>query len=354
MLVQEGSCRIEVDDSTPSKGPGKSGAGFYNASQKMNRDVTLSALKVIGPKRVLDGFGATGIRAIRFQLEGGCEVHVSEINPASLKIIENNVKLNSAPITIHAESFAETSRKIPFDYIDVDPYGSVVPYLDAAIANIKNNGYIGATATDLSVLTGSYPEKTVRRYESVIIKDTFKHEKGLRLLVAYAARRAAAIDKYIRPVISFWSGHYYRMIFQVKSGSREADNMLSRVRTINLHDHVSKNYADKTEGPMWTGDLEDNTFIEKMQPTERSNNEKFKSFVDLLKNENRSLFFTDLQDVARYMRSDVMSLSRAGEILESAGIEMKRTHFSYTGIKSNRPVSEIFAMISEQSQRQKQ
>ena len=52
MLVQEGSCRIEVDDSTPSKGPGKSGAGFYNASQKMNRDVTLSALKVIGPKRV--------------------------------------------------------------------------------------------------------------------------------------------------------------------------------------------------------------------------------------------------------------------------------------------------------------
>ncbi|MGC8514806.1 MAG: tRNA (guanine(26)-N(2))-dimethyltransferase [Thermoplasmata archaeon] len=354
MLVQEGSCRIEVDDSTPSKGPGKSGAGFYNASQKMNRDVTLSALNVIHPKRVLDGFGATGIRAIRFQLESGCEVHLSEINPASLKIIESNVRMNSAQITIHAESFAETSRKIPFDYIDVDPYGSVVPYLDAAIANIKNKGYVGATATDLSVLTGSYPEKTVRRYESVIIKDAFKHEKGLRLLIAYAARRAAAMDKYIRPVISFWNGHYYRMIFQVNSGSREADIMLSKINKINLHDHISINYADRTEGPLWTGDIEDDAFVQKMKLPEKSDNEKFKPLVDLLRNENRSLFFTDLQDVARYARTDVISLSKAGEILQSAGVEMKRTHFSFTGIKSDRPVSEMFALISEQSQRQKQ
>lgn len=354
MLIQEGSCRLEVDDSTPSKGPGKSGAGFYNASQRMNRDITLSALNVIHPGRVLDGFGATGIRAIRFQLEAGCEVHLSEINPESLKIIENNVKMNSAQITVHAESFAETSRKIPFDYIDVDPYGSVVPYLDSAIANVKNKGYIGATATDLSVLTGSYPEKTVRRYGSRIVKDSFKHEKGLRLLIAYAARRAAAMDKYIKPVISFWIGHYYRMIFQVNTGSRGADTMLSKIRTINLHDHISKNYPDKTEGPLWVGDIEDITFIEKMKQAGISNNDKLNPLLDLLRNENISLFFTDLQDIARYIRTDVMSLSRASEILKSVGVEMKRTHFSFTGIKSDQPVSETFAMISEQSKRQKQ
>lgn|GEM_PF-1224346 len=354
MLVQEGSCRIEVDDSTPSKGPGKSGVGFYNASQRMNRDISLSALNIIRPKRVLDGFGATGIRAIRFRLETGCEVHVSEINPASLKIIENNLKINSAQITVHAESFAETSRKIPFDYIDVDPYGSVVPYLDAAIANVKNRGYVGATATDLSVLTGSYPEKTVRRYESVIVKDTFKHEKGLRLLIAYAARRAAAMDKYIRPVISFWNGHYYRMIFQVNSGSRNADIMLSNIRTINLHDHISAYYPDRIEGPLWTGNIEDDAFIEKMRAPETSNDENFNSLLDLLRNENMSLFFVDLQDVARHVRKDVISLSRAADILKSAGVEMKRTHFSFTGIKSDRPVSEMFAVLSEQSQRQKQ
>jgi tRNA (guanine26-N2/guanine27-N2)-dimethyltransferase len=354
LLVQEGSCRIEVDDSIPSKGPGKSAAGFYNASQRMNRDLTISALNVIRPKRVLDGFGATGIRAIRFKLEVGCEVHVSEINPVSLKIIEDNIKLNAADIIVHAESFAETSRKIPFDYIDVDPYGSVVPYLDAAISNIKNKGYVGVTSTDLSVLTGSYPEKTVRRYGSIIIKDTFKHEKGLRLLIGYAARRAASMDKYIHPVAAFWNAHYYRIIFQVRSGSRGADVMLSNVKTINLHEHISSFYPDRIEGPIWCSDIEDINFIEKIKPSGLSCDPRFLQLIELLKTENRSLFFCDLEDIARSTHTDVMSLPTARQILQLAGIIATRTQFSYTGIKSDHPVSEMFNILSENSQRQKQ
>lgn len=343
-----------MDDSIPLKGPGKSAAGFYNLSQRMNRDVTISALNVLHPKRVLDGFGATGIRAIRFRLETGSEVHVSEINPASLRIIEKHVSMNSTDITVHAESFAETSRKIPFDYIDVDPYGSVVPYLDSAINNVKNRGYVGITATDLSVLTGSYPEKTIRRYNSVIIKDSFKHEKGLRLLLGYAARRSAAVDRYIRPIVSFWNGHYYRSIFQVLSGSMGADAMLSRVEHVNLHDLIGAYYPSREEGPLWTGEIEDNSFLPKMGRPDDEGGEKFLALTALLRNEDKSLFFTDLQDVARSKRTDVMGVAKAISILEDAGFNAFRTHFCPTGIKSNIKAMEVFRMLSDHSQRQKQ
>ncbi|EQD70368.1 N(2),N(2)-dimethylguanosine tRNA methyltransferase [mine drainage metagenome] len=319
----------------------------------MNRDVTISALKVLRPKRVLDGFGATGIRAIRFRLETGSEVHVSEINPVSLRIIEKNVRMNSTDVSVHAESFAETSRKIPFDYIDVDPYGSVVPHLDSAIINVKNKGYVGITATDLSVLTGSYPEKTIRRYNSVIVKDTFKHEKGLRLLLGYAARRSAAMDRYIRPIVSFWNGHYYRSIFQVLAGSMGADTMLSRVRHVNLHDLIGTYYPSREEGPLWTGEIEDNSFLAKMGCPD-GEGEKFLALIALLRNEDKSLFFTDLQDVARCTRSDVMGVAKATSILEDARANGFRTHFSPTGIKSNIQAIEVFRMLSDHSQRQKQ
>lgn len=354
MIVQEGSCSIEVEDSIPLKGPGKSAAGFYNISQRMNRDVTISALKVLHPKRLLDGFGASGIRAIRFRLETGSEVHVSEINPASLRIMEKHAAMNSTNIAIHAESFAETSRKIPFDYIDVDPYGSVVPHLDSAISNIKNRGYIGITATDLSVLTGSYPEKTFRRYGSIIEKDTFMHEKGLRLLLGYTARRSAAVDRYIRPVVSFWNGHYYRIIFQVQSGSRGADRMLSHLRTINLRELIGAYYPKIEEGPLWTGDIEDDSILKKMKPPMEKDDGKFLSLISLLGNENRSLFFTDLGDIARSTHADVMSIASAVRILQDSGANAFRTHFSPTGIKSDIQVKEAFLMLSGHSQRQKQ
>ena len=56
--------------------------------------------------------------------------------------------------------------RLLFDFIDVDPYGSIVPYLDVALTHVKNGGYIGLTATDLSALTGSAPKKTARRYDA--------------------------------------------------------------------------------------------------------------------------------------------------------------------------------------------
>lgn len=40
------------------------------------------------------------------------------------------------------------------DIIDLDPYGSVVPFLDCALGSIKNGGLLCITCTDTRVLCG--------------------------------------------------------------------------------------------------------------------------------------------------------------------------------------------------------
>jgi tRNA (guanine26-N2/guanine27-N2)-dimethyltransferase len=50
------------------------------------------------------------------------------------------------------------------DVVDLDPYGSASPFIDAAIGSIADGGLLCVTCTDLAVLAGSqYPEKAYVR-----------------------------------------------------------------------------------------------------------------------------------------------------------------------------------------------
>lgn len=41
-----------------------------------------------------------------------------------------------------------------WDFIDVDPFGSCLPFLEAAVAGVKDGGLLAVAATDLAVLCG--------------------------------------------------------------------------------------------------------------------------------------------------------------------------------------------------------
>ena len=52
---------------------------------------------------------------------------------------------------------AEGSR---VDVVDLDPYGTAAPFIDAAVQSVNDSGLLCVTCTDLSVLaTTNYPEK---------------------------------------------------------------------------------------------------------------------------------------------------------------------------------------------------
>ena len=45
-------------------------------------------------------------------------------------------------------------KNFSFDIIDLDPYGSVVPFLDAAVDSIREGGLMCITCTDTKVTCG--------------------------------------------------------------------------------------------------------------------------------------------------------------------------------------------------------
>lgn len=54
-----------------------------------------------------------------------------------------------------------------FDIIDLDPYGSVVPFLDAAVDCIRDGGLLCITCTDTKVTCGPDISKCYYYYGSV-------------------------------------------------------------------------------------------------------------------------------------------------------------------------------------------
>ena len=57
-----------------------------------------------------------------------------------------------------------------FDIVDLDPYGSVVPFLDASIAAAKEGGLLCITCTDTRVLCGPDLAKCYYFYGTVRAK----------------------------------------------------------------------------------------------------------------------------------------------------------------------------------------
>ena len=52
----------------------------------------------------------------------------------------------------------------PFQWIDLDPFGSPVSFLDSAVQSISRIGVLEVTATDTAALCGSAKTSAARRY----------------------------------------------------------------------------------------------------------------------------------------------------------------------------------------------
>lgn len=335
---------ISVPGNPVQKGPGARSVGFYNSSQRINRDISILFLQSRMPRLALDAFGGTGIRGIRFNKEAGVNTVISEINPASCGIIEENAARNSAGVEVHNERFERTLERHLFDYIDIDPYGSIIPYADAAIQAVRNRGYVAVTATDLSALTGSAPRKTWRRYGSAISNDVFRHEMGIRLLIAYVVRRAAAYDIMAVPEVSLWHSHFYRVIFRIEHGAARADSALSLTGSVNKHDLLDASYMDEEEGPVWLGKLNNMDTLRDMTGHISSNTGKdAEKVLDILGNDDMSMLFFELTDMARIVRSNVPPIAAVSERLSEIGIPSGRTHFSRNALKISGNYDDLFS-----------
>ena len=106
--------------------------------------------------------------------------------------------------------------KPQYDVIDLDPYGSAAPFMDAAMQSVVSGGLLAVTCTDMAALGGSHPETCYGRYGAFPIQRSgYLQELALRILLYHMSVVAARYGRCIRPVLSVGMAFYCRVFVEV-------------------------------------------------------------------------------------------------------------------------------------------
>ena len=354
--IVEGKTNVLVFRSKYSKkGPGSKGAQpFYNPSMELNRDLSILVCQwfVNRSKKklnLLDGLAASGIRGIRFSNEvvGDFNITLNDWNLDAYELIKTNIKKlkhkNIVAVNSNLNTLLSEQR---FDYIDIDPYGSPVYFIDSAMRSICNYGIVACTATDTATLCGTYPKVCIRRYGAVPFHSIVMKEIGVRILLGFLCREAGKYDKGIKPLVSYCTDHYFRVYVQMINGTSRANNTMKNYSIVKSNILFTLKKEIKDIGPLWVGKLQNKKALAEIrtmlfEKKLNTKNELWK-LLDLLEGEaDAPIFFYETDKLASVFKKSPLKMNIIFKNLHKKGYMVSRTHFSQTGFKTNAPISEI-------------
>jgi tRNA (guanine26-N2/guanine27-N2)-dimethyltransferase len=304
---------------------------------------------------VLDLLAASGIRGLRIKKEvSNVDVTLNDYSKKAAKLIKKNAKLNKLSVKIENKAANVLLSELnTYDYIDLDPFGTPVPFLDSAIKRLSPHGVIGVTATDTSALCGAAPKACLRKYGSKPLRNEFMHETAVRILIKKCQEVAAQYDVALIPIFSHSSNHYVRVYLQKAGGAKKADEILKqhghvlycpkccyRNTTTNLLSEANKcsQCSAKLDhlGKVWLGELWDRKLVKQMI----NNTEKAavsKQTIKLLEtiyaeSAIKTVGFYDLHTLAK--KNKWKQVPRMQTILDKT--KGTRTHFRLTGIRTKK------------------
>ncbi|KAJ1921184.1 RNA methyltransferase tRNA(m5U54)methyltransferase [Mycoemilia scoparia] len=295
---------------------------FYNPVQQFNRDMSIAAIKTwrdIMKEEVKDRWdkkkirnttlAASGLRSIRYakEIDGVKKIIANDLADDAVESIRRNVHYNELdPNLVVANKgdaisvlYQHREHDDQFDVVDLDPYGSAVPFIDGAIQAVKNGGLICVTCTDLAILASmNHPETCFAKYGGNPLKSEFCHELALRLVVNCLQTSAARYKRIVVPVLSCSIDFYVRLFVRVYESPIKVKSVASNTGIVY---HCPSCYSFKTQplgiskslgggktkysvaqgpncdprcencgshthigGPCWIGPLHDKTFVERM------------------------------------------------------------------------------------------
>jgi tRNA (guanine26-N2/guanine27-N2)-dimethyltransferase len=361
---------------------------FYNKKMELRRDVSVAVLKNIlsgksgllpGSSRyieILDGLSATGISGLRYAAEAGADtrditVTLNDHNPVAFRLIARNIGLNSL------ENAAASRRSLNsilgeryFNAIDIDPFGSPVPYLDAAFQSLKFGGLLFLTATDVSVLFGTYPNACRRRYMADSARTPFSHELGLRILLGYCARTAAKYDIAIKPLLSYYADHYYRIFLATEEGSEVSDRCLDNIAYLKYDRKTCKRIIIRkktfpglpgtdtgiadgdcglTLGPLWEGKMSERKFLENMiiEDYFGSKTRLEKMYNNWIQECDATPFFYTLAELSSAFGFPQPRLDALIKKLGENSYAATRTHFAPGAFRTDTPANILKSMLED-------
>eukprot|EP00592_Proboscia_alata_P016688 CAMPEP_0194401282 /NCGR_PEP_ID=MMETSP0174-20130528/127719_1 /TAXON_ID=216777 /ORGANISM="Proboscia alata, Strain PI-D3" /LENGTH=723 /DNA_ID=CAMNT_0039197965 /DNA_START=209 /DNA_END=2380 /DNA_ORIENTATION=+ len=205
--------------------------------------------------KILDALAASGLRSIRYlnEIPGINQIIVNDLDPAAVQLAHDNIRLNQVDVSriqpqqgdaisvLYSnrqemqfdKKLNNQARRKQFDVIDLDPYGSASPFLDAAAQAISNGGMLCITCTDMAVLSGAHPETCYGRYGSVPVpRARYLHESALRVLLYAIATSAHRYGKVIKPICSVGMAFYIRVFVEVYEDKRGVEDAMTKIGNV--------------------------------------------------------------------------------------------------------------------------
>lgn len=347
-LVREGAIKLLVPDVILPE----HGSVFFNPVMRLSRDVSIC---VYEGRSFCDPLAASGARGLRVAKELGIQSTLGDKNPKAIELLKKNAKANRVK---HVEMVKSDANGLMagrwWDVVDIDPFGSPVPFLDMAVNSAIN--MVSITATDTAALCGVYPAVARRRYQAVVPgKTEFFQEVGLRALIGSAVRTAAKYDMALEPVLSHSSLHFYRIYFKKKRGAGRTDAALASLGGLRwCPTCLSRGETDCCGketiefGPLWMGKLFERSAVEVAAAKARKFGfEGAQKLLEQLSEEGDEKWFYDIHALAERAKRSPPPLESLLIALRSAGFTASRTHISPIGFRTTASTKEIQSILKD-------
>ncbi len=375
------------------KQPSTSLPVFYNPRMRLNRDLSVLFLSAYLEKHSIESMceplTGSGVRTLRYLNECPGDFHAKmfDANPLAVETARRNVEnlnLGDRADVMHGDAkllLLTESRGKRFDFVDVDPFGTPAPYLNAAIQSLSpKGGLLAVTATDMPVLCGVYPKIALRRYGGFSTRAPFTHEIAVRLLNGLVYSMAGLNDCSMEPLAVLSTDHYIRTWVRIEANRTEANRQTSQLGTIHyclgcMHteslpvmrtfktesfEHKIENCKGpvKVAGPLWNGPLFSDEFLsDVLRMFEKEDQDIYHRRVpETIEKMIEESEYTDYPFIDIHALCDLHGLAPPKnrdvmEHLRNRGFNAVRTHFKSTAIRTTASVKEMTSSISELNER---
>ncbi|MCS7145495.1 MAG: hypothetical protein NZ938_02235 [Aigarchaeota archaeon] len=382
-IVREGLAELVVPETGETQATTRLPA-FYNPLSKPSRDlaviVTGAYFSGRGCKLAAEPLAGTGARIIRLLLETGVvsEGVAGDISKWAVRMAEINAERNGLSGRLRVEhmdanlllsKLAVTGRA---EYVDIDPFGSPVRFLENGFRATERRGLIGISATDLAALSGSSRRTALWKYGLTLFKTNFFKETAIRALAGVAVSTASRLSLGAEPVLALAYRHFIRIFLKVDRGKSRAYQKRTQVRYLKhckecLNTSVLNDLTEWEErcsvcaspnallGPLWTGRLADEGLIEKILSSGFSSDPTYSEVlrvVGRLAEEIEDVPWSfQLSEVSRRAKTSPPKTRHVIERLKEAGYRASITHFDATSIKTDAPADVLTKIVGELAQK---
>ena len=280
--ASEAGLTFQVGTRSDKKSLYDSPDGFYNPRMGLGRDLAVLAASTVlaaSPScSMLDAFAGVGVLGLRLSRLGSQEartplhhVAVNDISVQCRALIEANVARNTQQPGAGPGSAKQQQVSVSSDdasvhlrlhgsryrFAHLDPFGTVVPFLDSCFASLRTGAVLSLCSTDMStVCDRRYVNVARRRYGIQHLAtprcEAFR-EVAARIILAAVARAACRHDRGIDVLLTAFCNHYIVVQVRIVRGARISDATAALVRP-----------APDGQGPLWMGPLGCPAFLKEL------------------------------------------------------------------------------------------